>query len=42
MLVLRVDSEGQMCGANIKVDVFAKKQASMPRVGSVANWANEF
>jgi len=38
----RVDSKGQMCGANFKVDVFAKKQASMHRVGSEANWASEF
>nr|ABK26441.1 unknown [Picea sitchensis] len=38
----RVDSEGKMCGANFKVDVYSKRQASMPRVGSEANWANEF
>ena len=38
----RVDSQGQMCGANFKVDVFAKKQVSMPRVGSEVNWANQF
>ena len=37
-----VDSEGEMCVAKFKVDVFSKKQASMPRVGSEANWANEF
>ena len=42
MSMPRVDSEGKMCGANFKVDVFSKKQASMPRVGSEANWANEF
>lgn len=34
----RIDSEGVMCGANFKVDVTTKK-ASMPRVGSEANWA---
>lgn len=34
----RIDSEGMMCGANFKVDVTSKK-ASMPRVGSEANWA---
>nr|ACL81159.1 putative auxin/aluminum-responsive protein [Mirabilis jalapa] len=34
----RIDSEGMMCGANFKVDVSDKK-ASMPRVGSEANWA---
>ncbi|KAL8129723.1 hypothetical protein V2J09_018878 [Rumex salicifolius] len=33
----RIDSEGAMCGANFKVDV-ASKIASMPRVGSEANW----
>lgn len=38
----RVDSDGQMCGANFKVDVRTKKQTSMPRVGSEANWANQF
>lgn len=38
----RLDSKGQMCGANFKVDVFAKRQTSMPRVGSEANWAKEF
>lgn len=38
----RVDSKGQMCGANFKVDVCAKKQTSMPRVGSEANWSNQF
>lgn len=34
----RIDSEGMICGANFKVDVTSKK-ASMPRVGSEANWA---
>lgn len=34
----RVDSEGVMCGANFKVDVYSKVK-SMPRVGSEANWA---
>jgi len=34
----RIDSEGAMCGASFKVDVSSKK-ASMPRVGSEANWA---
>lgn len=35
----RVDSEGAMCGAWFKVDVYSKVN-SMPRVGSSANWAN--
>lgn len=39
MAMPRVDSEGMMCGANFKVDAFAKVGASMPRVGSNANWA---
>ncbi|KAI3732054.1 hypothetical protein L1987_63251 [Smallanthus sonchifolius] len=36
--ISRVDSEGAMCGATFKVDLFAKTK-SMPRVGSHANWA---
>ncbi|KAH9318288.1 hypothetical protein KI387_020057 [Taxus chinensis] len=38
----RIDSEGQMCGANFKVDEFTKKGSAIPRVGSEANWANKF
>jgi hypothetical protein len=34
----RVDSEGAMCGAYFAVDSYSKV-ASMPRVGSSANWA---
>jgi len=33
----RVDSEGVMCGANFKVDVYSWIN-SMPRVGSATNW----
>lgn len=33
----RVDSEGAMCGANFKVDVFSRV-ISIPRVGSETNW----
>ncbi|GJX12273.1 stem-specific protein TSJT1-like protein [Tanacetum coccineum] len=36
--ITRVDSEGAMCGATFKVDIYAKTK-SMPRVGSHANWA---
>ena len=36
--ISRVDSEGAMCGATFKVDIYSKTQ-SMPRVGSEANWA---
>ncbi|KAG9134515.1 hypothetical protein Leryth_024133 [Lithospermum erythrorhizon] len=34
----RVDSEGAMCGASFKVDVYSKVH-SMPRVGSSADWS---
>lgn len=33
----RIDSEGVMCGANFKVDKFARVN-SIPRVGSQSNW----
>ncbi|XP_057957096.1 stem-specific protein TSJT1 [Malania oleifera] len=33
----RIDSEGAMCGANFKVDVYSRVN-SMPRVGSEVNW----
>jgi len=33
----RIDSEGAMCGANFKVDKFARVN-SIPRVGSQSNW----
>lgn len=33
----RVDSEGVMCGANFKVDVYSRVN-SIPRVGSETNW----
>lgn len=35
----RVDSEGVMCGANFKVDLYSRVN-SIPRVGSEANWAD--
>ncbi|XP_042518207.1 stem-specific protein TSJT1-like [Macadamia integrifolia] len=35
----RVDSSGQVCGATFKVDIETKRSASMPRVGSAANWS---
>lgn len=38
----RVDSSGQVCGANFKVDVEAKKETGMPRVGSAANWSTHY
>ncbi|XP_077247347.1 stem-specific protein TSJT1-like [Tasmannia lanceolata] len=38
----RVDSEGQVCGANYKVDTESKKDSGMPRVGSAANWSSQY
>ncbi|KAL8469900.1 hypothetical protein ACS0TY_032678 [Phlomoides rotata] len=35
----RVDSEGVMCGANFKVDMYSRVN-SIPRVGSEANWVD--
>ncbi|KAM7279194.1 hypothetical protein ACFE04_006328 [Oxalis oulophora] len=41
--VQRVDSSGQLCGANFKVDVDTKKESGgMPRVGSAANWSADY
>ncbi|XP_057957173.1 stem-specific protein TSJT1 [Malania oleifera] len=40
--VPRVDSSGQVCGATFKVDVESKKESSMPRVGSAANWSSQY
>ncbi|ONM09098.1 aluminum induced protein with YGL and LRDR motifs [Zea mays] len=42
--VPRVDSQGQMCGSIFKVDSESKKKqdASIPRVGSAADWSNQF
>ncbi|KAM7259947.1 hypothetical protein ACFE04_015688 [Oxalis oulophora] len=41
--VPRVDSSGQMCGANFKVDEKTKKgSGGMPRVGSAANWSTDY
>lgn len=35
----RTDSEGVICGANFKVDVYARVN-SIPRVGSETNWTH--
>ncbi|KAA8523873.1 hypothetical protein F0562_010296 [Nyssa sinensis] len=35
----RIDSEGVMCGANFKVDVYSRVN-SIPRVGSETNWTD--
>ncbi|KAJ0974070.1 hypothetical protein J5N97_016035 [Dioscorea zingiberensis] len=40
--VPRVDSKGQMCGVTYKVDAQAKKESSMPRVGSAADWSSHY
>jgi len=40
--VPRVDSSGEVCGANFKVDADSKKEPTgMPRVGSAANWSSD-
>ncbi|KAK4355555.1 hypothetical protein RND71_024526 [Anisodus tanguticus] len=41
--VPRVDSSGEVCGANFKVDAESKKvDSGMPRVGSAANWSQHY
>ncbi|KAE9458124.1 hypothetical protein C3L33_09966, partial [Rhododendron williamsianum] len=35
----RIDSEGAMCGANFKVDVYTRVN-SIPRTGSATNWTD--
>ncbi|GKV43728.1 hypothetical protein SLEP1_g50982 [Rubroshorea leprosula] len=41
--VPRVDSSGQVCGADFSVDVDAKKESSgMKKVGSAANWSSHY
>jgi hypothetical protein len=42
----RVDSQGQVCGANFQVDTETKKETkkgiTMPRVGSAADWSSSY
>ncbi|XP_058105386.1 stem-specific protein TSJT1-like [Magnolia sinica] len=40
--LVRVDSQGQVCGSNYKVDAESKKDTGMPRVGSAANWSAHY
>jgi len=41
--VPRVDSSGQVCGATFKVDEETRKETTgMPRVGSSANWSQNY
>ncbi|KNA21287.1 hypothetical protein SOVF_044600 [Spinacia oleracea] len=41
--VPRVDSSGEVCGANFKVDVEVKKEPlGMSRVGSAADWSSNY
>ncbi|XP_059632464.1 stem-specific protein TSJT1-like [Cornus florida] len=41
--VPRVDSSGQVCGATFKVDEeSSRKETGMPRVGSAANWSQNY
>ncbi|CAL4919523.1 unnamed protein product [Urochloa decumbens] len=40
--VPRVDSKGEVCGTTYTVDATAKKDASIPRVGSAADWSSQY
>jgi len=40
--VPRVDSSGQVCGATFKVDAESRKETGIPRVGSAANWSQNY
>ena len=40
--VPRVDSKGEVCGTTYTVDAKAKKDASIPRVGSAADWSSQY
>ncbi|XP_042455881.1 stem-specific protein TSJT1-like [Zingiber officinale] len=40
--VPRVDSDGNFCGSDYKVDDKAKKESGIPRVGSAADWSSQF
>ncbi|KAA8548689.1 hypothetical protein F0562_000373 [Nyssa sinensis] len=40
--VPRVDSSGQVCGSTFKVDAESRKETGMPRVGSAANWSQNY
>ncbi|KAF0912768.1 hypothetical protein E2562_019006 [Oryza meyeriana var. granulata] len=40
--VPRVDSKGEVCGTTYTVDAKAKKDSSIPRVGSTADWSLQY
>ncbi|KAF8659294.1 hypothetical protein HU200_006907 [Digitaria exilis] len=40
--VPRVDSKGEVCGTTYTVDANAKKDTSIPRVGSAADWSSQY
>ncbi|CAN6286535.1 unnamed protein product [Urochloa humidicola] len=40
--VPRVDSKGEVCGITYTVDATAKKDTSIPRVGSAADWSSQY
>ena len=40
--VPRVDSKGEVCGTTYTVDAKAKKDVSIPRVGSAADWSSQY
>ena len=37
-----VDSKGEVCGMTYTVDASAKKETSIPRVGSAADWSSQY
>uniref|UniRef100_A0A0D9W046 DUF3700 domain-containing protein n=1 Tax=Leersia perrieri TaxID=77586 RepID=A0A0D9W046_9ORYZ len=40
--VPRIDSKGEVCGTTYTVDAKAKKDNSIPRVGSAADWSSQY
>lgn len=40
--VPRVDSKGEVCGTTYTVDATARKETSIPRVGSAADWSSQY
>ncbi|KAF2941802.1 stem-specific protein TSJT1 [Oryza sativa Japonica Group] len=40
--VPRLDSKGEVCGTTYTVDAKAKKDSSIPRVGSAADWSSQY
>jgi len=40
--VPRVDSKGEVCGTTYTVDASARKETTIPRVGSAADWSSQY